>query len=100
MQANYKSNINEVHFVRADKHLFSRIYDTKIYRDEFGAPSTYRDWVPEPIVKQIIFEITGSRDLAEATKVFQFENWEIYNSDKSKRTTGALMINMNEIMNK
>ncbi|HEV8507785.1 MAG TPA: hypothetical protein VGQ53_20380, partial [Chitinophagaceae bacterium] len=70
----YNPSVTQVYFIRADKFLFSPEFHTRVYRDELGAPSTYRDWVPEPIVRQMIFELTGERKIAEETKIEQFEN--------------------------
>ena len=93
---NYKPSVTQVYFIRADKFLFSPQFHTKVYRDELGAPSTYRDWVPEPIIKQMIFELTGDRKIAERTTVVQFENATIFDQSKTK-TDGinSLLVNMN-----
>ena len=32
-------------------------------------PSTYKDWTPEPLVKQIVYELTGNRQEAQSLKV-------------------------------
>jgi hypothetical protein len=85
-----------VYFIRADKFLFSPEFHTHVYRDEFGAPSTYRDWVPEPIIKQMIFEITKSRKTAEEISVIQFENAELYNQAKPT-LNDSLVIDMNAL---
>ena len=93
---NYKPSVTQVYFIRADKFLFSPQFHTKVYRDELGAPSTYRDWVPEPIIKQMIFELTGNRNIAEKTTVVQFENAVIFNqSPKIIDNMNSLVIDMN-----
>ncbi|MES1249856.1 MAG: hypothetical protein ABUL46_04185, partial [Chitinophaga rupis] len=46
------------------------------YKDEFGMPSTNKDWTPEPLLKQLVLELTGSRQQAEALKVTQYANME------------------------
>ena len=93
---NYKPSVTHVYFVRADKFLFSRQFHTKVYRDELGAPSTYRDWVPEPVIKQMILELTNDRSVAERTTVVQFENEAIYNqSSKNIDSVNSLVIDMN-----
>ena len=97
MQKNYKPGIGEVHFIRADKFMFSAKYHTRVYRDEFGAPSTYRDWVPEPITKQMIYEITGDRKLAEGIKVVQYENEEAFYQLNPVPDSHTLLIDMNKL---
>jgi hypothetical protein len=98
---NYKPSITQVYFIRADKFLFSPQFHTKVYRDEFGAPSTYRDWVPEPIVKQMIFELTGKRTTAEKTIIKQFENrMDFERSAMPDTSTNSLVIDMNLLFTK
>ena len=93
---NYKPSVTQVYFIRADKFLFSPQFHTKVYRDELGAPSTYRDWVPEPMIKQMIFELTNDRSIAEKTTVLQFEKTELFNqSPKSIDNVNSLLVDMN-----
>jgi hypothetical protein len=96
-QKNYNPTIDSIYFIRADKLLFSREFHSKVYRDEFGAPSTYRDWVPEPIVKQMIYEKTQSRTVAEKTVVIQFENRNSFDSAKIMLNQRKLLINVDSL---
>ena len=97
VEAHYRPGLREVYFVRADKFLFANQFHTRVYRDEFGAPSTYRDWVPEPITKQLIFEITNSRTMAEKANVIQFENLDLFTKSKPVLDSSSLFIDMNEL---
>jgi len=97
VESHYNPGVRQVYFIRADKFLFSPEFHTQVYRDEFGAPSTYRDWVPEPIIKQMIFEITKSRKTAEEISVIQFENAELYNQAKLALNDKSLVIDMNTL---
>lgn len=95
---NYKSSVTKIYFIRADKFLFSRQFHTKVYRDELGAPSTYRDWVPEPIIKQMILELTNDRNIAEKTTVVQFENAVRFDqSPKIIDSANSLLVDMNSL---
>jgi hypothetical protein len=96
-ETKYKSNTASVYFIRSDKFLFTRQFHTRVYRDEFGAPSTYRDWVPEPIVRQMIFEITKSRRVAEGTMVTQFANHREFDSAKVTLDQNKLLIDINAL---
>jgi hypothetical protein len=97
-QTHYNPAIKKVYFIRADKFLFTSLYHTRIYRDEFGAPSTYRDWVPEPIIKQMVFEITDDRKKAEEISVMQFEDNNSFAKAKLIFTNSDLIVNMNKIL--
>lgn len=99
VDGHYKDNLTQVYFVRADKFLFSSEFHTRVYRDELGAPSTYRDWVPEAITKQLIFEITKNRRAAENVTVTQFENIALFNKSKPFPDSNSLFIDMNKIFN-
>jgi hypothetical protein len=99
MQTHYRKRVKTVYFIRADKFLFSKEFHTRVYRDEFGAPSTYRDWVPEPIVKQMIFEITKDRMVAEQVQVIQFENAESFNRSRPVLDSTVVVVNMNDVFN-
>ncbi|HMG68002.1 MAG TPA: hypothetical protein VK588_09955 [Chitinophagaceae bacterium] len=98
LRENYDPSITHVHFIRADKFLFTPEFHTRVYRDEFGAPSTYRDWVPEPIVKQMIFELTNDRKLAEKITVIQFDAQSSFDlAEKISKDSNSLLINMNRL---
>jgi hypothetical protein len=99
MQLKYNPAVQTVYFIRADKQLFAATYGTKVYRDEFGLPSTYRDWVPEPIVKQLAMELSGSRKVAEQIKVIQFENRQQLQQANPSLTPNHLVIDMNALFN-
>ena len=68
----YTPDITKVVFVRADEEGSLPHFGVHHYKDEFGMPSTYKDWTPEPLVKQIIYELTGSRQRAEELKVMTY----------------------------
>jgi len=97
INSRYYPGIKKVYFVRADKFLFNHEFHTRVYRDELGAPSTYRDWVPEPITKQLILELTKSRKIADEVKVIQFENIELLNRANPVLDSNSLVIDMNEL---
>jgi hypothetical protein len=99
VRANYKPHIRQVYFIRADKFLFTPEFHTRVYRDEFGAPSTYRDWVPEPIIKQMVFEITKNKQVAQQISVIQFETAEQFEQAKIAMNDSSLLIDMNWLFN-
>jgi hypothetical protein len=72
VQKEYRTGTRRVAFVRAAADGFRPFYGIGSYTDEFGLPSTNKDWTPEPLVKQLVYEITGRRDSAEALQVSLF----------------------------
>lgn len=87
-----------VYFIRADKKLFTSLYSIRSTGDEFGSPSTTRDWVPEPLIRQIVMEKTGNRKKAEKIKVIQFSNNEEFEKYKAAVPSPAFVIDMKSII--
>jgi hypothetical protein len=98
-EKNYTNSVKTIHFIRSDKFMFRSEFGVEAYRDEFGVPSTHRDWVPEPLTRQIVFEITGKRDLAENIHFIQYENMVLFGAQASVLQGSELIVNMNEIFN-
>jgi len=65
----YTDRVREVVFVLPKENGFNHTPGIRNYKDEFGVPSSSKDWTPEPLTKQIVYELTGNRQLAEALKV-------------------------------
>ena len=65
----YTAGSREVIFIRAPENGFEPGFGIGPFKDEFGMPSTYKDWAPEGLVRQIVAEITGSRAAGEALKI-------------------------------
>jgi len=65
----YNARVKEVVFVLADEDGFLSHYGVRHYKDEFGLPATFKDWTPEWLVRQIVYETTGRRHEAEMLKV-------------------------------
>ena len=73
LRAHYNEHIQEVVFIRPYADGFEASLGIQSYKDEFGLPSTNKDWVPDPLVRQQVYEITGSRQRADALNVIQYE---------------------------
>ncbi len=65
IETNYSPDITVYHFIRPGEDFFVRRFGITRSWDEFGVPSSFFDWVPEFLVKQIVFEKTDNRQLAE-----------------------------------
>ncbi|HEY4060458.1 MAG TPA: hypothetical protein VGM30_01080 [Puia sp.] len=76
IQDHYNSRIKEVVVIQALEDGFARNFGVMHFKDEFGMPSLYKGWVAEPLVKQIVYELTGSRQEAQALTVVVFEKRE------------------------
>ncbi|HEX6426728.1 MAG TPA: hypothetical protein VF008_03540 [Niastella sp.] len=72
VEKQYNPGINKIYFLRPPENLYHDQYHVHYYRDEFGVPLTFKDWVPVPLVKQIIYEITHDKEIAQKTEVIMF----------------------------
>jgi hypothetical protein len=94
----YTPGMQQVYFIRPDKNLF-QAQGLRTYKDELGVPSTYRDWVPETIVKQLVYEKTGKRAQAAALQVQQFETKAAFDSLHITIMAASMVVDMNSIYN-
>ncbi len=69
MQDNYSEKVTSIAFIRPPEDVFVRHFGITRSWDEFGVPISHFSWVPEPYVKQLIFEMTNSRAIAEKITV-------------------------------
>lgn len=84
-------------FIRPDPKLFQRLYGVKGYKDEFGLPSTLRDWSPENLTRYLI-EKKQSYATASAVIFYQFANWEEYRDSMKVKPLRPIIVDMNEVL--
>lgn len=98
VQAHYNGQITKIYFIRPPENLFKLKYNINIYKDEFGQPSTEKDWTPEPLIKQMVFEISGNKQIAEQLEIINLSNEKKnYLADK-KPDEHSLLIDVEKIM--
>jgi hypothetical protein len=99
IEKNYTPAINKIYFLRPPEDLFLKQYNIHVYRDELGEPSTFKDWTPEPLVKQIIFEITRDKKIAQQTEFIQFPQEEeaAFYSQANIKDSHAMVIDVARI---
>lgn len=68
----YQSGILAIYFINPPENAFETKFNITSSWDEFGIPSTAKLWVPEPLLKQLIFEKTSNRQIAEKIVI---KNW-------------------------
>ncbi len=78
VDTHYDRSIRTVYFMRPAEDLFHPLFGINAYKDEFGVPSTFKDWTPESLIKQLIFEKTKNRAVADSTTVIQFTDKAAY----------------------
>jgi hypothetical protein len=99
IEKQYTPGINKIYFLRPPEDLFLKPYHIRAYRDELGVPSTFKDWTPEPLVKQIIFEITHDKKIAQQTEIIQFTEEAAMNSQVNTKDSHTMIIDVAGIFN-
>jgi hypothetical protein len=94
-QQHYDSTKTTVYFVRPKDDLFKTLYSQNVYKDEFGLPSAHKDWTPEPLIKQMIFEATGNREKAKQATVI---NLAFEERENAKVEPGSFIIDEETIL--
>ena len=99
IENNYNPGITTVYFIRPREDFFVKKYGITRSWDEFGVPSTFRDWVPEPFTKQVIFEKTGNRKAAENLIIKQWPGKEEYLKAAPQLSQNVTLVDVEEILN-
>jgi hypothetical protein len=94
-QQNYDSSQTTIYFVRPQDNLFKKLYNQNLYKDEFGLPSSHKDWTPEPLIKQMVLESTGNREKARQITIV---NLPFEERESAKAEAGSLIIDVEKIL--
>lgn len=97
IETHYNSSITTINFIQPHEDFFVNKYGITRSWDEFGVPSTFFNWVPGYFVKQVIFEKTGDRSIAEKLIVNQFTGKKQF-SDNSLRSSNVMVVDAEQIM--
>jgi hypothetical protein len=98
IEDNYNPDINTVYFIRPHENFFVKTYHITRSWDEFGVPSTFFDWVPEFFVKQVVFEKTGNRPIAEKLMIKHWLGKEEFLSSNPQLSKDILLVDVEEII--
>ena len=90
----YTTGTREVVFILAPEDGFQSSFGIEPQKDELGMPSTYKDWAPEGLVKQIVTEMTGSKGEGEALKVDVLPNLAAVRDPSLLKDPRVLVIDM------
>ncbi|WP_207510692.1 hypothetical protein [Longitalea luteola] len=99
IRQHYHKDIQTIHFIRPSETYIADKY--RVYRsmDEFGVASSHFDWTPEPLVKQLVYEQTGSRQQAARLVVKQWGSKEAYTRSGEKLDKTILLVDVEDVMN-
>jgi hypothetical protein len=100
IDANYHPGVDTVYFIQPHEDFFVRKYGITRSWDEFGVPSTFFNWVPEFFVKQVIFEKTGNRQLAEKMTIKQWPGHKEFGESVSPLAQNIMLVDVEDILNR
>ena len=98
IENNYNSRIQTIYFIRPPENLFQKEYHITSSWDEFGVPSSFFEWVPEFFSRQVIFEKTNSRKLAEQIIIKNWLGKEDYRTAAPPVTDHVLVVDAEQII--
>jgi hypothetical protein len=98
IETSFNPGVTGYHFIRPQEDFFVRKYGITRSWDEFGVPSSFFEWVPEFLVKQIIFEKTGDLGLARSLQVRHWSGAEAYKASGEARPPGTVLLDAERIM--
>jgi hypothetical protein len=99
IEKNYNRGITTVYFIRPHQDFFVKKYGITRSWDEFGVPSTFFDWVPEFFTKQVIFEKTRNKKVAENLIVKHWLGHEEYDKAAAPVSSNTLLVDVEQILN-
>lgn len=99
IETNYHPGIDTVYFIQPHEDFFVKKYGITRSWDEFGVPSTFFNWVPEFFVKQVVFEKTGDRGLAEKMIIRQWPDEKTFKESAFQLSQNTMLIDVERILN-
>lgn len=90
----YNKNITTVYFIKPSEDAFKKKYHLQLSMDEFGVPSTFFEWVPENLIQQMVFEITGNRKTAEQLVVKHWPDAASFSASGETVTGNVMLVNV------
>ncbi|MBS1609835.1 MAG: hypothetical protein JSS70_13960 [Bacteroidetes bacterium] len=103
IESKYQEGIDTVYFIRPSEDFFVKQYNITRSWDEFGVPSTFFEWTPEFLVRQVILEKTGKREIAEKLSIKSWpgeENYKISVPVTDTLSSKKMVVNVGEILSK
>ncbi|MEJ8816459.1 glucosyltransferase domain-containing protein [Lacibacter sp. H407] len=93
----YTDSTTTVIFYRPPVSLFRSAFGVHYYTDEFGYPSTEKDWTIEPLVRQFVLEKRSDRAKAKQLNVVNLSNAESLSKKPQQPAPNELVIDMESV---
>jgi hypothetical protein len=99
MDQYYQPAIKKLYVIKPREDAFHIKYGIVQSWDEFGIPSTAMPWAPEPLIRQLVFEKTGNRAIAENLSIEFFTNSQRFQPVQRGVGPGHLLLDMPALIN-
>lgn len=90
--------ITELYFIKAPEDAFRTKYHIQSSMDEFGVPPTFVDWVPDNFTRQMVYEKTKNRKIADQLTIKYWENADSFSKSAEPVNENTLIVNATEII--
>jgi len=97
---NYKPGITSIDYIRTAEDQVRNKYKVQSTWDEFGMSSSYFAWVPDALTRQLVFESTGNRSVAEKLTIRVWADRQAFQASGNPVTEGSLLIDTPVILRK
>ena len=98
IQQQYHPGITTLYIIQPAEDIFTKKYHTHTNMDEFGVPATLFEWTVEYLPKQLIFEITGSRQTGEQLVIKYWPDIASFTASGEVMTGNTLLVNVPAIL--
>jgi hypothetical protein len=95
----FNKDIHTIYFIRPAENFVAEKFHINQSMDEFGVASSFFPWVPDPLVRQLIYEATGNKQLAAGVVVKQWAGKEAFGRSGEKSDSSTLLVDVPAIMN-
>lgn len=100
MDQNYKIGITSIDYIRTSEGQVRYKYGVQSSWDEYGMSSSHFAWVPEMLTRQLVFESTGNRSVAERLTIRVWADRLTYQASGLPGGEGNLLIDAPAILRK
>ena len=100
MAQHYNPGITSIDYICTAEDQVREKYGVQSSWDEYGMSSSFFGWVPEALVRQLVFEFTGNRSVAEKLTVRVWVNRASFQASGSPGTEGSMVIDVPAILQK
>ena len=98
VEAQYRPGMVNVEYIQTSEDRVRTKYGISSSWDEFGMSSSYFKWVPEVLVRQLIFEKTGDRSTAEKISVKSWQDKSAWLGSPHSSSPETLVIDVEDIL--